>query len=296
MQPEYSTQFNLKPYECEVVSPLIRRICCNNPSPFTFKGTVTYIVGRGRVVVIDPGPEDPKMIEALFEATKGETIEAVLITHTHRDHSPNAKHLKAKTYGEGVHRPSRDLALGEINALDAAGDKEFKPDIMLKDGEKFDIAGLRFEAITTPGHCANHMVFAFENENVLFSGDHIMAWSTSIVAPPDGAMGDYMASLEKLLGRGETTHFPGHGGVVENPQRFMRALLTHRKMREEAIFRQVEKGVSTIPEMVKNIYEGLNPMLIGAASLSVYAHLEELYQKKRVKCEGNPLLTSIWTL
>jgi glyoxylase-like metal-dependent hydrolase (beta-lactamase superfamily II) len=138
------------------------------------------------------------------------------------------------------------------------------------------------------------MVFAFENENVLFSGDHVMAWSTSIVAPPDGAMGDYMASLEKLLGRGETTYFPGHGGVVDNPQRFMRALLTHRKMREEAIFRQVEKGVSSISQIVTNIYEGLNPMLIGAASLSVYAHLEELLVKERVTCKGQPLLTSEW--
>jgi glyoxylase-like metal-dependent hydrolase (beta-lactamase superfamily II) len=137
MQPEYSTNFTLKPYECEAVSPLIRRICCNNPSPFTFKGTVTYIIGRGRVVVIDPGPEDETMIAAIRAATQGEVIEAVLITHTHRDHSPNAKFLNVKTYGEGVHRPSRELALGEINALDAAGDKDFIPDVLLKDGDHY---------------------------------------------------------------------------------------------------------------------------------------------------------------
>lgn len=277
-------------------SPLIRSLTANNPSPFTEKGTNCYIVGRGRVVVIDPGPEDNLMTKAIFDATKGESIEAILITHTHKDHSPGARAFQVPKYGFGKHKPSRELALGEINMLDAAGDKDFTPDIYLKDGENFTLSGLEFEAIHTPGHCSNHLCFAFKNENILFSGDHVMGWSTSIVAPPDGAMGDYMRSLEKLIGRGEMVYYAGHGAPIDNPQGTVRAMLGHRKMREASILEQLRQGVFDIPTLVEKLYKGLNPKLTGAAALSVYAHLEELVQQQRVMCEGSPLLTSLYSI
>jgi glyoxylase-like metal-dependent hydrolase (beta-lactamase superfamily II) len=277
-------------------SPLIRQITCDNPSPFTSNGTNCYIVGRGRVVIIDPGPENPMMMKAIYEATKGEVIEAILITHTHKDHSPGAKAFDVQKLGFDKHKPSRELALGEINMLDAAGDKDFTPDIYLKNEENFTIAGLEFEAIHTPGHCANHLCFNFKNENILFSGDHVMGWSTSIVAPPDGSMGDYMRSMEKLIGRGETRYFAGHGDPIDNPQGIIRAMLGHRKMREASILEQLRQGVFDIPTLVETLYKGLNPKLKGAAALSVYAHLEELVQQQRVICEGAPLLTSLYLI
>jgi glyoxylase-like metal-dependent hydrolase (beta-lactamase superfamily II) len=273
-------------------SPLIRQITCDNASPFTQNGTNCYIVGVKNVVIIDPGPENPAMEVAIRAATKGETIAAILITHTHKDHSPGAKVFNVPNYGFGKHLPSRELALGEINMLDAAGDKDFTPDVYLKDGENFTIAGLEFEAIHTPGHCSNHLAFAFKNENILFSGDHVMGWSTSIVAPPDGAMGDYMRSLEKLIGRGESRYFAGHGDPIDNPQGTVRAMLGHRRMREASILEQLRQNTHMIPDMVANLYKGLDPRLKGAAALSVYAHLEELVQQNRVMCEGSPQLHS----
>lgn len=282
----------MTPYTVEQLTPTIRRIVCNNPSPFTYKGTNCYIVGKGKVAIIDPGPTDPRMIEAIHKATKDEEIAGVLITHTHKDHSPNAQFLSAKTYGYGAHKASRELSLGEINILDSSGDKDFVPDFYLKDGEVFTITGLEFEALFTPGHCANHLCFAYKNENILFSGDHVMGWSTSIVAPPDGAMGDYMRSLEKLIGREETHYYAGHGEVIESPQKLVRGMLGHRKMREASILEQVRGGLSNIPAIVDVIYKNLDPKLIGAASLSTYAHLEELVAKGLVTCNEPPQLGS----
>jgi glyoxylase-like metal-dependent hydrolase (beta-lactamase superfamily II) len=279
----------------EQLSPLVRRILCDNPGPFTFKGTVTYVVGKDRVAIIDPGPDDPRHIAAVLEAVKGETVEAILVTHTHRDHSPATAAIKAATgapvYAEGPHRAARPLNLGETNVLDASGDKDFVPDIAVKDGDVVSGTGWTIESVFTPGHTANHMAFALREEETLFSGDHVMAWSTSIVAPPDGAMGDYMASLDKLRGREETLFWPGHGGPVREPAKFMRALSHHRKLREAAIMKRLTVGDRQIPEIVAAIYEGIDPRLKSAAGLSVFAHLEDLVAKGLATSDGAPSLT-----
>lgn len=282
------------PGRVETLSPLIRRVLCPNPGPFTFKGTVTYIVGHGRVAIVDPGPDNAGHVAAVLDAVKGETVEAILVTHTHRDHSPATPAIKAATgatvYAEGPHRAARPLNLGETNALDASGDKDFVPDVALSDGAVVSGAGWTMEGVFTPGHCANHMAFALREENTLLSGDHVMAWSTSIVAPPDGSMGDYMASLEKLRARSEAIFWPGHGGAVHEPQRFMRALAHHRLQREASIMKRITAGDAGIPAIVAAIYEGLDPRLTGAAGLSVFAHLEDLVSRGLVTTDGPPAL------
>lgn len=283
------------PGRVETLSPLIRRILCDNPGPFTFKGTVTYVVGTGRVAIIDPGPDDPRHVAAVLEAVKGETVEAILVTHTHRDHSPATPAIKAATgapvYAEGPHRAARPLNLGETNVLDASGDRDFSPDVAVKDGDVVSGTGWTLESVFTPGHTANHMAFALREEETLFSGDHVMAWSTSIVAPPDGAMGDFMASLDKLRARNEMLFWPGHGGPVREPAKFMRALAHHRRLREAAIMKRLGLGDRHIPDIVAAIYEGLDPRLKSAAGLSVFAHLEDLVARGLVASEGPASLT-----
>ncbi len=256
---------------------------------------MTYVVGTGRVAIIDPGPDDPRHVAAVLEAVKGETVEAILVTHTHRDHSPATPAIKAATgapvYAEGPHRAARPLNLGETNVLDASGDRDFAPDIAVKDGDVVTGTGWTLESVFTPGHTANHMAFALREEQTLFSGDHVMAWSTSIVAPPDGAMGDYMASLDKLRARDETLFWPGHGGPVKEPAKFMRALAHHRRLREAAIMKRLGLGDRHIPDIVAAIYEGLDPRLKSAAGLSVFAHLEDLVGRGLVASDGPASLT-----
>lgn len=266
--------------EAVTVAPGVRRITVNNPSPFTFHGTNTYLVGEETLAIIDPGPEDEAHLAAILRAVGGRPVSHILVSHTHRDHSPLTARLKAETgatvLAEGPHRASRPLRLGEVNALDASGDLDFAPDRALADGEVIDGDGWSLRAVHTPGHAANHVCFALEGTGVLFSADHVMAWSTSIVAPPDGAMSDYMTSLDRLLERDDRILLPGHGGPVTDPQRFMRGLKTHRKMRERAILERLRQGDRTIPEMVKAIYRDTDPRLHGAAGLSVLAHIEDL--------------------
>ncbi len=222
-------------------------------------------------------------------------MEAILVTHTHRDHSPATPAIKAATgapvYAEGPHRAARPLNLGETNVLDASGDRDFAPDIAVKDGDVVTGTGWTLESVFTPGHTANHMAFALREEQTLFSGDHVMAWSTSIVAPPDGAMGDYMASLDKLRARDETLFWPGHGGPVKEPAKFMRALAHHRRLREAAIMKRLGLGDRHIPDIVAAIYEGLDPRLKSAAGLSVFAHLEDLVGRGLVASDGPASLT-----
>lgn len=283
------------PGRVEQLSPLIRRVLCDNPGPFTYRGTVTYIIGTGRVAILDPGPDDPAHVAAVLEAVKGEQVEAILVTHTHRDHSPATPAIKAATgapvHAEGPHRAARALNLGEANPLDSSGDRDFVPDMTLADGAVVAGPGWTVEAVFTPGHTANHMAFALKEEQTLFSGDHVMAWSTTIVAPPDGSMGDYMASLDKLRARDERIFWPGHGGPVREPAKFMRALSHHRRLREAAILKRIQAGDRAIPEIVTAIYEGLDPRLKGAAGLSVFAHLEDLVAKGLVATDGAPSLS-----
>jgi glyoxylase-like metal-dependent hydrolase (beta-lactamase superfamily II) len=271
------------------VSPLIRRLVAGNPSPFTATGTCSYLVGREELAIIDPGPPDEAHVAALLRAAGEARVAHILVTHTHRDHAPAAALLKAATgapiIGAAPYRPRQGFA-GAFKGLDASHDLAYAPDRVLADGEIVAGRGYTIEAVATPGHAANHLAFALREERALFSGDHVMAWSTSIVAPPDGSMGDYMASLDKLRARGETIFWPGHGGPVREPQRWMRALAHHRRQREASILTRIEAGDADVAAIVAKVYDNLNPALVGAATLSTLAHLEDLVAKGLVAMEG----------
>src|SRR3978361_245454 len=228
----FNRDFPLKPGVVDEARPGVRRVLCNNPSPFTFTGTVSYIVGKGNVAIVDPGPDNEVHASALLDAVKGETVTHIFVTHTHRDHSPNTAPLKAVTapmvYAEGPHRSSRPRYESEKISTESGADRDFRPDVTVKDGEIIAGDGWALEAVATPGHTANHMAFAWAARKFLFVGDHVMGWSTSIVAPPDGSMIDYMASLEKLTQRDEDLYFSGHGPEIPEGPRYVRFLISHR--------------------------------------------------------------------
>jgi glyoxylase-like metal-dependent hydrolase (beta-lactamase superfamily II) len=296
----FNRTLDLVPAQVEEVVPGVRRILCDNPSPFTFKGTMSYIVGRGDVAIIDPGPDDARHIEALLDAVRNETVTHIIVTHTHRDHSPGAARVKAltgaMTYGEGPHRAARPLHIGEAPRLDASNDTDFRPDRQLADGDVVSGPGFTLEAIATPGHTANHMAFALREQNLVFSGDHVMGWSTSIVAPPDGAMSDYMASLGKLARRSESVYLPGHGDLIQDAPRFVESYIRHRQGREASILHRLGKGAADIPTLVRAIYIGLDPRLARAAGLSVLAHLEDMVARGVVATEGMPSVAGTYRL
>ena len=296
----FDKTLDLAPDTVDEVAPGVRRLMADNPGPFTFKGTMSYIVGRGKVAIVDPGPADERHIGALLEAVRNETVTAIFVTHTHRDHSPAVPAIKAATgatvYAEGPHRPARPLHIGEHNPLDSSGDHDFMPDVRLKDGEVVAGDGWTIEAVATPGHTANHMCYALREQNLLFAGDHVMAWATSIVAPPDGAMSDYMASLAKLAKRGETVYLPGHGPAIEDAPRFVSYYILHRKAREASILHRLAKGATDIPAIVRAIYIGIDPRLTGAAGLSVLAHLEDLVARGLVATDGEPAIDGMYRL
>ena len=296
----YDKKFELVPSKVDAPMPGVRRILCNNPSPFTFKGTVSYIVGRGKVAIIDPGPDDPAHNAALLDAVRGETVTHIFVTHTHRDHSPGVPTIRQATgalvLAEGPHRPARPLHVGDGPRLESSNDTDFRPDRALADGEVVRGDGWTVEAITTPGHTANHMAYAFREADVVFSGDHVMAWSTPVVSPPDGSMGDYMASLQKLAKRSEQVYFPGHGGVVRNAPRFVAAYILHRKAREASILNRLSKGETDIPDLVGAIYSNLDPRLVKAAGMSVLAHLEDLVARGEAATNGPPSIAGRYRL
>jgi len=282
--------------EAVSVAPGVRRITAPNPGPFTFHGTNTYLVGERDLAVIDPGPDDERHFAALLAAIGRVEVAAILVTHTHRDHSPGARRLAAATgapmIGAGPHRPARPPLPGEEARLDAAGDMDFVPDRLVADGAVAAGTGWALAAIATPGHCANHLAFALLGRDLLFSGDHVMAWSTSIVAPPDGAMADYMASLARLVACPQTTYLPGHGGPVEDAPAYVAALAGHRRRREAAILARLAAGDDTIPAIVASVYRGVDPALHPAAALSVLAHVEDLAARGEVVSDGVPSLTA----
>lgn len=279
------------------IAPGVVRLTANNPGPFTFHGTNSYIVGERELAVIDPGPAgDAAHLDALVRAIAGRPVSHIFVSHTHRDHSPLAADLQriagGITVAQGPHRPARPLRIGEINPLDASADTDFVPDRALADGERVEGDGWALRAVHTPGHAANHAAFALEGSGILFSADHVMGWATTIVAPPDGAMTDYMTSLDTLLARDDTLYLPGHGGAIREPQRFVRGLKTHRKMRERAILERLAQGDRTIGAMVGAIYRDTDPRLHGAAALSVLAHLEDLVARGIARVEGEVAIDS----
>ena len=297
--PSFRIKFDPEHGKAVDIANGVQRITAPNESAFTYRGTNTYILGGDSVAVIDPGPAIDSHYELLLETLKGRTVSHIVVTHTHMDHSPLAAPLKEKTgapiYAEGPHRNSRQLHLGEINSLDAAADNNFKADVLLKHGDIVKGKDWALETILTPGHTQNHACFAICDTDMLFSGDHVMSWATSIVAPPDGSMADYMNSLGVMMKRKETVYFPGHGGRLEKAPEFVRALRAHRKMRETAVLSRIRAGDQTIPDIVKVIYKETDPRLHGAAGLSVFAHIEDLVTQNKVRCDGPPALNSIYT-
>ncbi len=300
----FNRVFSLKPGIAEEVVPGVRRILCDNPSPFTFTGTVSYIVGPimpgGNVAIIDPGPRNDAHAQALLDATKGERVTHIFVTHTHNDHSPNTARIKAATgatvYAEGAHRASRPRYESETISSESGADRDFVPDVILKDGDVVAGDGWALEAVTTPGHTANHMAFAWPERKLMFIADHVMGWSTSIVAPPDGSMIDYMASLEKLTHRAEDLYLPGHGPEIRNAVRYVKFLARHRKAREASILHRLAKGEADIPTIVRAVYIGLDPRLTGAAGYSVLAHLEDLVARGVVMTSGDPVIGGTYKL
>lgn len=298
--PDFDLDFKPAHGEAVPVADGVERITVNNPGPFTFHGTNTYIVGKRSVAVIDPGPDDDAHFRALMTALDGREVTHIAVSHTHRDHSPLARRLKAATgaaiVAEGPHRAARPLHAGETNPFAESSDMDFIPDIALSEGQRVEGDGWSLTTVMTPGHTANHAAFALDRTGILFSADHVMAWATSIVAPPDGAMADYMASLERLLQRDDRLYLPGHGGPVTDPGAFVRALRAHRKMRERSVLERIRAGDRKIPDMVKVIYASTDPRLHGAAALSVLAHLEDLVEQRRVETDGPPSLVGDYRL
>ena len=275
-------------------SALVRRVVCNNPSPFTYHGTNTYIVGTGTVAVIDPGPDDGRHIEAVAAAVKGEDVSHILVTHTHIDHSPGTRAFKELVGAPIVGLKPAPIEDGARTV--EAGDPEFEPDIVLGDGDSFTGDGWTLEAVFTPGHMSNHHCFALAEENTLFSGDHVMGWNTTIVSPPDGNMKAYLDSLRICIARDDAVYLPGHGPAIDNPKPFTRAYLTHRRMREGEIMRCLNDGVGRIPDMVGRMYRHLPEAMHGAAARSVFAHLEHMVETGRVACDGKPGAESLYRL
>ena len=283
--------------EADEVAPGIRRVVARNPSPFTLHGTGTYILGRGQVAVIDPGPADPAHIQAILDATAGETISHMLVTHTHMDHSPGcrllAAHCDAKTYAFGSHGAGK-IAAGVV--VEEGGDMDFEPDVVVRDGDVIDGDDWSVACVHTPGHTSNHMCYAVAKDRVLFSGDHVMGWSTSVISPPDGDMADYMSSLAGLLTRDDNVYWPTHGPPIEDPKPHVRAFIEHRREREREVLECLANGATRIAEMVPTMYANVPTYLHAAAARSVFATMALLVDRGDVACDEDPDVGSRYRL
>lgn len=297
----YVRQFDFTYGRRDQVSPLIQRVIADNPGPFTFTGTGTYIVGRDMpgagVAVIDPGPDDEAHLHALLRAVKGRTISHILVTHTHRDHAPLSRALSEAVGGAPIlaaRPPARTTHASA--ALDEEDDDDFAPDVMLTGGEMIEGDGWTIEAMATPGHASNHMAFILRDENALFSGDHVMGWSTTVVAPPDGDMAAYMDSLDRVLARGFSTLWPTHGPAITQVAPFLKAYRDHRLEREAQICARLAAGDETIADMVPVLYAAVDQRLWPAASLSVLSHLIKLVKDGRAAASPEPTLAARYVL
>ncbi|MEM1396216.1 MAG: MBL fold metallo-hydrolase [Pseudomonadota bacterium] len=296
---DFKKQFDVEYGRIDRLSPLVRRIIANNPGPFTFTGSGVYIVGpeNGPVAVIDPGPNLKDHVPTLIGALDGTPVSHVLITHTHQDHCGCAREFADKVgapiMGYGPH-PQSERKPFAGPALEEGGSNTFEPDVLIKDGEKVIGEGWQMTAIHTPGHLSNHLCFALESEKALFCGDHVMGWSTTVVAPPEGDMNDYIASLEILLDRDDEIYYPTHGAPIEAPQKFVRAIRTHRLFRDQQILSALEDGTGSISGLVDKIYVGLDARVKPAAALNVLSHLIRLQKIGKVACNGTPLLDADW--
>ena len=277
----------------EEVEPGIARLLAHNPSPFTFTGTQTWFVGEDELVIVDPGPDQPDHIAAIVAAIGGRKVAAIACTHTHRDHSPASRPLR-----DAIRAPIVGCAPLAIDTAgpraDASFDGDYIPDKVLADGDAIEFDGRRLVAVATPGHTSNHLCFAIDGgagEGALFTGDHVMGWSTTVVFPPDGDMAAYMASLDKLRQRNDRIYYPAHGPAVTKPQQLVRGMMGHRLQRERQILRLIGEGRGTVAEIVAGAYPGLDPRLVPAAGGSVMAHLVDLSRRALVEVKGET-----WTL
>jgi glyoxylase-like metal-dependent hydrolase (beta-lactamase superfamily II) len=294
----FTFKYDLNYGELEQLTPLVRRITARNPSSFTFRGTGTYVIGKGKVAVIDPGPLMPDHIEALKQSLAGEEVTHILITHTHMDHSPAAKELKqhwqCKTYAYGPHGAGK---IAEGVPIEEGGDMEFAPDIELRHGDVIKGQGWTVECVYTPGHTSNHICFALKEENALFTGDHVMGWSTTVIGPPDGDMTQYMESLDLLLHRDDEIYWPTHGTCIKDVKNFVQSYINHRKDREHQILGCLSENVGVISNMVSIMYVDTDKSLHGAAGRSVLAAMERLVSLGKVKCEDEkPGINSLYSL
>jgi glyoxylase-like metal-dependent hydrolase (beta-lactamase superfamily II) len=278
------------PYaKLEQLEPGTARVLAHNPSAFTYFGTQTYLLGEREIAVVDPGPDLPEHIDALEQAIAGRPVAAIMCTHTHRDHSPAARPLSERTGAPIVGCAA--LALETVGPrADASFDGDYAPDRVLADGEAVEVGGERIIAVATPGHTSNHLCFAYRG--ALFSGDHVMGWSTTVVVPPDGDMAAYMQSLDKIRQRDDRVYYPAHGAPVDNPRQYVRHLIGHRMQREKQILRLVRERPRPIPDIVANAYPGLDPRLVTAAGGSVLAHLVDLERRGLVEREGDEWTTA----
>ena len=297
MSIPFTFEFDYEYGTLQKLTPLIRRIIAKNPSAFTFRGTGTYVIGHGNVAVIDPGPLLEEHIDALKLSLSTESVTHILITHTHMDHSPAAEPLKAhwpaKTYGFGPHGAGK-LAQGV--QVEEGGDIGFAPDVTLRHGDMIEGDGWTLEALYTPGHTSNHICYALRQENAIFTGDHVMGWSTSIIAPPDGDMTQYMQSLNLLLDRDEEVYWPTHGTCIRDVKIFVQAFIDHRLEREEQIIDCLKKGYSKITKMVPVMYVDTDKQLYGAAARSVFSAMIRLIDTGKVTCDDDPSLDSSYKL
>jgi glyoxylase-like metal-dependent hydrolase (beta-lactamase superfamily II) len=267
------------------LSPLVRCLTAPNPSPFTYEGTQTFIVGKTELAIIDPGPDLPEHVDAILGVVAGRLVTAILCTHTHRDHSPAAQALKEATGAPII--GCAPLTMGDEGPrADAAFDPDYTPDHVLSGGEALAGEAWTLEAVATPGHTSNHLCFALPEEQALFTGDHVMGWSTTIVSPPDGDMSAYMQSLRRLLARNDRLYYPGHGPTVERPHELVQRLIDHRRQREGEIVQQLRQGAGRVAQMVPHIYKDVDPGLHPAAGRSVLAHLLDLEHRGLVTRDG----------
>jgi glyoxylase-like metal-dependent hydrolase (beta-lactamase superfamily II) len=289
----YVRDFAFEYGRCDHVSPLIRRVVANNPGPFTFTGTGTYIIGRGEVAVIDPGPLDEAHLGALLGAVAGERVSHVLVTHTHLDHSPLARRFARETGAQILAARPPQTSTAQV-IIEEGDDDRFAPDRVIRDGERVAGPGWTLETLATPGHASNHLCFALIEENALFSGDHVMGWSTTVISPPDGDMGAYYASLDRVSERGFSTLWPTHGPPVTEVAPFLSAYRAHRQERERQILAAVAAGRQRIAQMVPEIYAAVDRRLWPAAAHSVLAHLIHLVRTGVVETEGEPGPASVY--
>jgi glyoxylase-like metal-dependent hydrolase (beta-lactamase superfamily II) len=296
----YVRQFDFTYGHRDQVSPLIQRVIADNPGPFTFTGTGTYIVGRdmpgANVAVIDPGPDDEAHLHALLRAVKGRVVSHILVTHTHRDHAPLSRALAEAVGGAPILAAKPPVQTIHASALDEEDDDDFAPDILLAGGEMIEGDGWTIEAMATPGHASNHMAFVLRHENALFSGDHVMGWSTTVIAPPDGDMAAYLDSLDRVLARGFSTIWPTHGPAITQVAPFLKAYRDHRLEREAQIMARLAAGDETIAQMVPALYAAVDQRLWPAASLSVLSQLIKLVKEGRAAATPEPTLAARYVL